>query len=278
MAGPLKFDEIGYWSELKLDILKEYAQAYSTILAAQKNPPLEHVYIDAFAGSGVHLSKGQRDFVPGSPLNALMVRPPFREYHLVDIIPEKVANLKELVGPRGDVYIYEGDCNDILLNKVFPRVNYKNYRRGLCLLDPYGLDVDWKVISSAGEMKTLDLFLNFPVMDMNRNVLWRNPERVEESQRERMTAFWGDDSWKLVAYRTDTSLFEEPEKQSNESIAEAFRARLRKVAGFARVPPPLPMRNSNGATVYYLFFASQKETAEHIVLDIFEKYRNRGLR
>jgi len=278
MAGPLKFDEIGYWSELKLDILKEYAQAYSTILAAQQNPRLEHVYIDAFAGAGVHLSKGQRDFVPGSPLNALMVKPPFHEYHLVDVVPEKIANLRDLIGDRRDVHFYQGDCKDILLNQILPRVRYENYRRGLCILDPYGLDVDWTVIATAGQMKTLDIFLNFPVMDINRNVLWRNPERVEETQRERMTAFWGDDSWKQVAYRTDTNLFEEPEKQSNESIAEAFRTRLKKVAGFARVPQPLPMRNSIGATVYYLFFASQKETAEHIVLDIFEKYRNRGLR
>jgi len=36
------------------------------------------------------------------------------------------------------------------------------------------------------------------------------------------------------------------------------------------------MRNSRGAIVYYLFFASQKDTAEHIVLDIFKKYENRG--
>jgi hypothetical protein len=36
------------------------------------------------------------------------------------------------------------------------------------------------------------------------------------------------------------------------------------------------MRNSNGAVVYYLFFASQKDTAENIVLDIFKKYRARG--
>lgn len=28
------FDEIGYWSEIKLDIIREYAQAYSTILSA----------------------------------------------------------------------------------------------------------------------------------------------------------------------------------------------------------------------------------------------------
>ena len=32
------FDEIGYWSEIKLDIVREYAVAYSTILSAQRNP------------------------------------------------------------------------------------------------------------------------------------------------------------------------------------------------------------------------------------------------
>jgi hypothetical protein len=38
----------------------------------------------------------------------------------------------------------------------------------------------------------------------------------------------------------------------------------------------MPMRNSRGAVVYYLFFASQKGTAEHIVVEIFSKYRSRG--
>jgi len=81
----LKFDEIGYWSEVKLDIVKDYASAYSRILAAQINPPLHHVYIDAFAGAGVHVSKTTGEYVPGSPINALLVQPPFREYHLIDI-------------------------------------------------------------------------------------------------------------------------------------------------------------------------------------------------
>lgn len=75
---------------------------------------------------------------------------------------------------------------------------------------------------------------------------------------------------------TDTTLFQEPEKQSNDVVAEAFRSRLRKIAGFARVPKPIPMRNTRGATVYYLFFASQKDTAEHIVLDISRKYEGGG--
>jgi hypothetical protein len=47
---------------------------------------------------------------------------------------------------------------------------------------------------------------------------------------------------------------------------------LRKIAGFKKVPEPLAMRNSRGSTVYYLFFASQKGTAEDIVKYIFEKF------
>ena len=52
-----EFDKIGPWSEVKLDIVREYAQAYSQILSAQNKPRLYHVYIDAFAGAGVHLSR-----------------------------------------------------------------------------------------------------------------------------------------------------------------------------------------------------------------------------
>jgi three-Cys-motif partner protein len=120
------------------------------------------------------------------------------------------------------------------------------------------------------------MFLNFPVMDMNRNVLWRNPDKVSAERGARMTAYWGDESWKQAAYTTTLSLFGEPEKESNESVAAAFGQRLMITAGFKRVPDPLPMRNSRGAIVYYLFFASQVEVAENIVKDIFRKYRNRG--
>jgi three-Cys-motif partner protein len=224
----------------------------------------------------MHLTNAAREFVPGSPLNALHVQPAFKEYHLVDIKPERVDSLKDLIGPRKDVFIYQGDCNRILLDQVFPKVRFEDYRRGLCILDPYGLDLQWTVILTAGRMRSLDIFLNFPVMDMNRNVFWRNPERVDGAQKARMNAYWGDESWTDAAYATNTTLFHEPEKQSNEVIAEAFRRRLKEVAGFAWVPSPLPMRNSTGAIVYYLFCASPKNTAERIVLDIFEKYRGRG--
>jgi three-Cys-motif partner protein len=276
MSRQLQFDEIGGWSELKLEILKKYAAAYSTILTAQTKASLFHVYIDAFAGAGKHLSKATQEFVPGSPLNALAVQPQFREFHLIDIAPDKIENLRELIGPRKDVFIYQGDCNEILLKNVFPRVRYDQYRRGLCVLDPYGLHLDWKVISTAGQMKSLDMFLNFPVQDMNRNVFWKDPEGVDEAQIRRMNLFWGDESWRNVVYETKWNLFKVPEKEPNEVIAEAFRLRLKELAGFERVPEPLAMENSKGAILYYLFFASQNQTAEKIAREIFAQYRKRG--
>ncbi len=276
MPNPFGFDEIGYWSEIKLDILREYAAAYSTILAAQRSPSFYHVYIDAFAGAGLHISRSSQELVPGSPLNALAVSPPFREYHFIEIDPARASGLRELVGNRRDVQVHEGDCNQILLSAVFPNVDYRQYRRGLCILDPYGLHLNWEVIQTAGQMKSLDLFLNFPVADMNRNVLWREPGLADPAQIERMNAFWGDESWRNIAYSTNKNLFGFPEKEPNEIVADAFRKRLEDVAGFKRVPDPLPMRNSRGAIVYYLFFASQQDVAEHIVLDIFKKYRDRG--
>jgi three-Cys-motif partner protein len=69
----------------------------------------------------------------------------------------------------------------------------------------------------------------------------------------------------------------ETEKQSNKVIAEAFRERLRTVAGFRYVPEPAPMRNSVNAIVYYLFFAAHQPAADKIVTDILDAYRKRGL-
>lgn len=270
------FDTINYWSEVKLDIVRDYAQAYSTILSSQKEPSLYHIYIDAFAGAGVNISKTTGEFVPGSPLNALLVKPSFREYHFIDLDSAKTNSLRQLTTERPDVSVYEGDCNMLLLQEVFPRAEYKSYRRALCLLDPYGLHLNWEVILTAGRMKSVEIFLNFPMTDMNRNVLWRNPENVAPTQITRMNSFWGDDSWRQAAYNTTQNLFGLELKTGNIPIVEAFQERLKNVAGFKYIPKPMPMRNSKGAIVYYLFFASQKPVAKHIVEEIFNKYRNKG--
>jgi three-Cys-motif partner protein len=93
-----------------------------------------------------------------------------------------------------------------------------------------------------------------------------------------MNRFWGDDSWRKIAYveSGQYNLLGHPRdliKQDNDTIAKAFCERLSKVAGFAYVPEPLPMKNRNNAVLYYLFFAAASKTANKIIRDIFAKYR-----
>jgi three-Cys-motif partner protein len=277
MAKSLQFDEIGYWSEVKLEIVRKYAAAYSTILAATTSIK-GHMYIDGFAGAGTHISKATGQDVAGSPTIALRTQPPFTELHFIDLDGSRVAELERLAAGDKRVKVHEGDCNTILLRDVFPRCEYSDYRRALCLLDPYRLNIDWKVLEKAGRMKSIELFYNFMIMDANMNVFMRDPGKVAPEQAARMDAVWGDGSWRTAAYRKTADLFGEiAEKAANEEIAEAFRRRLQKVAGFKYVPKPMPMRNSKGAVIYYLYFASQNETGGRIVTDIFNTYREKGV-
>jgi three-Cys-motif partner protein len=219
---------------------------------------------------------------PGTLCSHARPFPDFRDAHTpirqpIDLDESKVAALKRQTAGLKHVHIYGGDANKILLNEVFPKIRFEKFERALCILDPYGLHLNWEVIETAAKMGTVEIFLNFPMLDMNRNVLLWEPTNGSEDDVKRMTALWKDESWRDVAYSTSGNLFGFPEKQPNEVIAEAFRERLQKVAGFKYVPEPVPMKNSRSAILYYLFFAAQKETAENIVLDILKKYRGEGV-
>ena len=94
-----------------------------------------------------------------------------------------------------------------------------------------------------------------------------------------MNAFWGDESWRDIAYTESKQLqlFGDTaeDKAPNKEVAEAFRLRLKNIAGFNNVPKPIAMRNKKNAVVYFLFFASQKPVAGNIVQEIFKKYSKR---
>lgn len=273
------WDLVGDWSLVKLEILQKYAAAYSRILSAQRNPEFHHIYIDAFAGGGMHITRTTGELIWGSARNALEVQPPFREYHFIDLDAAKTASLKLVSTPVGEtlpenIYIYTGDSNEILLRVIVPKIHYELRERALCVIDPYGLHLEWKILQAIADTKAIEIFYNFSVYDANLNVLLRNPDAADPAQQARMTAIWGDQTWRDIAYRP--GLFGIPLKEPIPVIARAFQTRLREIAGFEHVADPLPVRNSNDVTIYYLYFASHKPVAKKIVDDIFKKYRPRA--
>ena len=187
-ASTLEFDEIGHWSELKLDIVGKYGAAYTNALRNAAN--LKKFYIDGYCGAGVHVSKRTRTQVEGSPARALNVSPPFDGFYFIDMDAGRTAHLQSICKGRNDVIILTGDANVKLTTEVLPKIHFSKFNRALCLLDPYGLHLDWEVMLQAGQSQAIDMFLNFPVMDMNRNAIWKNPEAVPKDGIERMTRFW----------------------------------------------------------------------------------------
>ena len=92
-------DVIGFWSEIKLEIIRKYLPAYTTILSKQ-NARFKFLYVDAFAGSGTHISRTSGHPVPGSPSLALAATPPFQEYHFIDLDERKTHSLEQLARER----------------------------------------------------------------------------------------------------------------------------------------------------------------------------------
>ena len=273
---PFQPDEIGLWSELKLEIVEKYGQAYTNAFN-KRGAHLQKYYSDGFSGGGIHLSKRTGEQIEGSPARALKITPPFNGFYFIDMNADKTAYLEQVRAGRSNVEIHTGDTNPYL-KRLLPAIKYSDYKRALCLLDPYGLHLEWDVIQIAGQLKTVDLFLNFPIMDINRNVLRRDPTKAASEDIDRMNRFWGDKSWDAAAYvdTGQTNMFDAgPDrlKQSNTAIVAAFRDRLRRVAGFKYVPAPVAMTNRNNAVLYYLFFASANDTGKKIIQSIFNKYR-----
>lgn len=268
---------IGAWSEMKIQIVRDYAKAYSDIMQNQKWLK-SYAYIDGFAGAGKHKSRKTNEDIDGSPRAVLQVEPPFPHYHFVELNPKRAELLKALEDMRpGCVTVHNGDANDRLLNAILPHYQRPLYTRALLLLDPFNIGIDWRVTEAAGKSEAVDMFLNFMVMDANMNAIHLDPDTVQPEQAARMTRFWGDESWRETMYQKPEGLlpgfdYDLREKQPNDTLAGAFADRLRETAGFKYVAKPLKVRSDTGQVLYYLYFACHNETGHRIASHLFREW------
>ncbi len=90
---------------------------------------------------------------------------------------------------------------------------------------------------------------------------------------QKMTAFWGDESWRAAAYTNEGFLLPDLQRrQEIDAVIEAYRERLRAIAGFKVVSLAIPMKNSINATIYYLILASHNSAAGRITGALEKKF------
>lgn len=180
--------------------------------------------------------------------------------------------------PNKQIQIFQGDSNKILVDEIIPKIRYADFKRGFIFLDPCGMQVEWKTIEKIAETRSLEIFLNFPLMALNRSVLRSRFYELSETHIKRMNRFWGSDRWIEEIYSEQTNLFGEVEWEKSVSkareLANIFKNRLEEV--FDYVSEALVMRNSRNAPLYCLFYAGHNATGKKITNNIFEKYEHLG--
>jgi three-Cys-motif partner protein len=273
-------DIIGPWSEDKLQLLRKYLHAYTVIMQGQSWCRNGYHYIDAFAGTGKPRARDEERYIDGSPRIALTIQHPFHSYTYIEKTLWRVQRLRELEGefPDRDIRIREGDCNRIITTEITPHIRYERFNRGLIFLDPFGMDTEWSTIEQIAETRALEIFMNFPVMALNRTVLPNDPNALTEAQIEQMNRFWGTTEWRGEIYEEVPTLFGPVEmkirRTTGQRLGQLFKKRLEEV--FSHVTDPLVMTNSRNAPLYCLIFAGHKPTGAKIVRDIFQRYQRLG--
>src|SRR5260370_37277597 len=111
----IRFDEVGPWTEVKLEIISEYAKFFAKILSTRSY--MKPVYIDGFAGPGRHISGTSGEVIEGTPARIVEIQPPFQEYHFVDSDPAKIQELNRTIGSRSGAERYRGACNSLRLTE-----------------------------------------------------------------------------------------------------------------------------------------------------------------
>jgi three-Cys-motif partner protein len=183
-------EPVGYWSIDKLDLLEDYLKPYAVIMNAQKSDAPnrkawldDFYYIDAFAGPGAvtmrengSVDQEAQKYLDGSTMRAVECRPPFDHLWFIDKRQSRKHTLTEELKRRDALHrasIVIGDCNKILDDILGQLERKRRVYRALAFLDPYGLQLDWSTVLKLANTKKLDVFINFSLMGVTRNLSLR---------------------------------------------------------------------------------------------------------
>jgi three-Cys-motif partner protein len=275
MPGQHQFG--GSWTEEKLDRVRKYLSAYTTIF--KQNPraaTLRTIYVDAFAGTGSRIASSQpaspsllllddleaEALQKGSAHIALEIEPPFDTYLFIEQVSERVIaleRLREQFSHRAQqITILQENANAAL--RQWCRATDWRTSRAVVFLDPYGMDVEWATIEAIAQTRAVDMWLLFPLgQAVNRLLTRHRPPTGAWAQR--LTRCFGTEAWREAFYRaplqeTLVGPAAIREKDADfDAIGAFFVQRLATV--FAQVvQEPLPPRNTKNVPIYLLCFAA----------------------
>lgn len=244
---------VGDWTLDKLKIIEQYLPAYLT--ATQR--AIERIYIDAFAGPGRNEIKGSGDIVDGSPLIALKAKGAdgrgFDKLFFIELDGTGADELRKLLlseDPSRRAEVLQGDVNTVLprlLRRISPQ------SPTFVLLDPEGIDPEWRTIEELARWQT-ELLINFPYgMAINRN----------------------RSSAKVAKYFPPTvalgALWAAPLGLRAPKALALYRKGLYDLGYEHQVDDPRLVKAEGNRRLYYLIFVSKVPVAQRIMKSVFKQ-------
>lgn len=275
----------GNWTDDKIEILVEYAQAYLQIM--KEHPYWELMYFDGFAGSGfIEQGKSNTKITIGAARRIVEITDPI-SFHRFYFVEKKKKNAKLLQANTKDAYpekrihIAPDDCNQKLLDMVrWLRSGEGKNWKVLAYLDPCGMQLEWSAIEALRGLP-VDVWILVPT-GMGVNRLLKNNGELEDKWVVRLQKFLGLSESEIKNYfyaeEVESTLFgdEAITKKNDNAIvksADLYSGRLKEV--FQYVSEPFILKNSQGNVMYHFFMASNIKVAVKIANDIIRKYNRR---
>ncbi|MBQ6751431.1 MAG: three-Cys-motif partner protein TcmP [Bacteroidaceae bacterium] len=293
----------GQWTEDKLDAFEKYVNAYLTIMNSHREKyHWKLIYFDGFAGSGsrnddssqavseLMLDLFKDEYIDEEELNTYkgaaervlgIKQNGFDQYVFVDKNKNSSQQLKNQLEPfaQGRNLVFQtSDANEQVITLAKAMHQNKNLA-SLILLDPFGMQVDWKSIELLKGTRT-DLWILIPTGVIVNRLLDR---KGELTYIDKLTSFFGKDESFLKDYfykkKTVDTLFGEKEiiekvKKPIEKIAELYIEQLNTIFDHV-TEKPLVLYNSRKTPIFHFACASNNSTAIKIASQIIDKKQSK---
>lgn len=298
----------GIWTEQKLECFESYVKAYLTIMNSYRTKyHWKLIYFDGFAGCGdrsreknaeqktisifgeENLSEEEMCLYAGAAERVVRLdsMPGFDYYYFVDLYEENLTRLEIKLAPYGigqRTKLLNCDAKEGIekLAKFMKQdakrhlsIDYPNHYKTLCLLDPFGMSIEWdSIVKLAG--KSLDLWILVPTGSIVSRLIQndgklRYPEKLER--------FFGLPEQvirdRFYHKKFEKDLFgghEEIHKVENSIrvISDLYCEQLGSLFPYV-TNEPLVLKNSHNVPLFSFVCASYNQTAVKIAKQIIDK-------
>ena len=272
----------GPWTQEKLEILRRYLDAYTTVLKEQPSAdtPFRLTYVDAFAGSGSYEASrsdnqanyGDFDrFRQGSAQIALDIEDkPFDRLIYIEKNRRFISSLQSMkrANSHRNIEIINRDANLVLPDIC---ASMGSLDRAVIFLDPFATDIDWATVQAIANSKKVDCWIWFPLSALTRMMTKRQRPNAALS-RKLDTIFGGREHWEPRLYHLadQQPLFGDEElvvREPQDRIAEVYRGRIE--SAFAAIAPTRrKFLNSQNSPIFELIFAAANPTGARRAIPI----------